>query len=96
MFDLTAVSRLTAARASIKSHSMSLLISILTKTALSVGGLLLFHSLRETATGVTRPSVASPPQAGTGSGGGGGGGRGGNSFSVNYGELQYYSPKALL
>ena len=38
--------KLTAAKASIKSHSMSLRINIITKTALSVGGLVLFHSLR--------------------------------------------------
>ena len=39
-----------AARASIKSHSMSLLTNIITKTALSVGGLVLFHPWREPAT----------------------------------------------
>ena len=44
---------------------MSLLINIITKTVL-------FHPLREPATGVTRPSVASPPQAGTEEAGGGG------------------------
>ena len=62
---------LTAARAPIKFHSMSLLISIITKTAVSVGELVLFHPLREPATGVTRPSVDSPPQAGTDEAGGG-------------------------
>ena len=60
---------------------MSLLINIITTTALSVGGLVLFHPLREPATGVTRPSVDSPPQAGTEETGGG------DSFSLNYGEL---------
>ena len=44
---------------------MSLLINIIAKTALSVGGFVLFHPLREPATGVTQPSVDSPPQAGT-------------------------------
>ena len=43
---------------------MSILINVITKTALSVGGLMLFHPLREPATGVTRSSVDSPPQAG--------------------------------
>ena len=65
-----AVSSLTAARASIKAHSMPFLINIIAKTALSVGGLV-FHPLREAATGVTRPSVDSPPQAGTEEAGGG-------------------------
>ena len=65
------VSSLTAARASIKSLSMSLLINIITKTALSVVGLVLYHPLREPATGVTRPSVDSSPQAGTEEAGGG-------------------------
>ena len=74
---------------------MSLLINIITKTALSVDGLVLFHRLREPATGMTRPSVDSSPQAGTEEAGGGGSG-GGDSFSLNYGELQCYSPKALL
>ena len=59
---------------------MSRLINIITKTALSVGGLVLFHPLREPATGVTRPSVDSPPQAETKETGGG------DSF-LNYGEL---------
>ena len=67
------VSSLRAARASIlvKSHSMSLLINIIKKTALSVGGLVLFHPLREPATVVTWPSVDSSPQAGTEEAGGG-------------------------
>ena len=56
---------------------MSLLINIITKTALSVDGLVLFYPLREPATGVTRPNVASPPQAGTVEAGGGGGGEDG-------------------
>ena len=65
---------------------MSLLINIITKTALSVGELVLFHPLRELATGVTRPSVASPPQAGTEEAGEGGEvSGGGDSFSLNYG-----------
>ena len=50
-----------------KSHSMSILINIITKTVL-------FHTLlREPATGVTRPSVDSPHQTGTEEAGGGGG-----------------------
>ena len=55
---------------------MSILINIITKTVL-------FHRLlREPATGVTRPSVDLPHQAGTEEAGGGG-----DSFSLNYGEL---------
>ena len=64
---------------------MFLLINVITKTALLVGGSVLFHPLMEPATGVTRPNVGSPPQAGTEEAGGGGGG--GDNFSLNYGEL---------
>ena len=68
------MSSLTASRASIKSYSISLLINIIMKKALSVGGLVLSHPLRDPATGMTRPSVDSSPQAGTEEAGGGGGG----------------------
>ena len=44
---------------------------------------------------LTRPSVDSPPQAETEEAGGWGSG-GGDSFSLNYGEVQCCSPKALL
>ena len=54
------------------SHLMSPLLNIITKTALSVVGLVLFRPLRESATGVIRPSADSPPQAGTQEAGGGG------------------------
>ena len=80
------MSSLTDARSSIKSHSMSLLINIITKTALSLVGLVLFHPLREPATGVTRPSVDSPPHAGTEEAGGWGESGGGDSFSLSYGD----------
>ena len=49
---------------------MSLLINVITKTALSVGGSVLFHPFIEPTTGVTRPSVGSPPQAVTEEAGG--------------------------
>ena len=66
---------------------MSPLLNIITKTALSVVGLVLFRPLREPATGVIRPSADSPPQAGTQEAGGGEGSSGRDSFSLNYGEL---------
>ena len=54
------------------------------KTALSMGGLVLLHPLREAATGVTWPSSTRHLKQGQRKRGGSGGG---DSFSLNYGEL---------